>query len=253
MRIAGRLLFAALVIALCTILLLVARTWIANLRHDARPAARAYGEAQPSLVYILQPQPTLFMFSRPQQRVRVLTNSELRRHAKDTHYSVIVEAISATGDVVWRRDIHARTVRLFVRRPNGKLVPHAFTPQRDGLVASAGDETLIDFAQPVVGLRLREGMRARGVASILARVQEHRPISERQLQVGWQRLTRVQQEQLSAGNPLGPALVNSEERRRLLMGRWHPVGPAGVEGRNYVQTTLYERLGALVRSTGRGA
>ncbi len=252
MRLAGRMLFGALVLVLCAVLFLVARASLAQLRHDARPAARPYGEAQPSLVYKLRRQPTLFVFSRPQRRVRVLTNSQLRRRTSDPHYSVIVEAIDTSGDVIWRRDIHARTVRLFIRRPNGKLVPRAFTPQRDGLVSSAGDETLVDFAQPVVAVRLREGTRAPGVASILARVQELRPISERQLQVGWQRLTRVQQEQLSAGNPLGPALVSPEERRRLLTERWHPVGPAGVEGRNYFQTMLYERPGALVRATGRG-
>lgn len=252
MRIAGRLLFAALILALGAFLFVFARASFAQLRRDARPAARVYGEAQPSLVYRLRQRPTLFVFTRPQQRVRLLTNSELRKRTTDPHYSVIVEAIGENGEVVWRRDIHARTVQLFVRRSNGRRVPHAFTPQRDGLVASAGDDTLIDFAQPVSAVLLREGTRAPGVETILARVQEQRPISQRQLQVGWQRLTRAEQEQFAAGNPLGSAFVSADERRRMLISRWHPVGPAGVEGRNYIQTTLYERPGALVRAAARG-
>jgi len=252
MRVAGRLLFAALVLTLGVFLFLLARASLARLRHDERSAARSYGEAQPSLVYALGPRPTLFVFTRPQQQVRLLTNAELYKRTRDPHYSVIVEALNGDRQIVWRRDIHARTVGFMVRLSNGRLVPRAFTPELDGLVSSAGDESLIDFPRPVAAVRLIEGVRAPGVSKILARVQEQRPLSNRQLQVGWQRLTRSEQELLTEGNPLASALVGADERRRLLIRRWHPVGPAGVDGRDYHQTTLYERPGALVRAVDRG-
>lgn len=252
MRLSGRILFVAALLLLGTLLLQLARKAIAEANLHARPAGRDYSAARPSLVYRIDPQPTDFVFSRPQRRVRILTNAQLRRGGVNPYYSVIIEALDSEGETVWRREIHTRSARLFVRNQRGQSVPHAFTSDLKGLVPSAADLALIDFGAPVTAVRLREGKRGSSVAEILGRVQEQRPISERQLEVGWERLSKAEQARLAAGNVLNPALISETERRRLLRERWHPVGPAGVRGQDYVQALLYERLGPVF-SSGRGS
>lgn len=251
MRLMGRILVMATLVLLGALLFQLARDALAEASLQARPSGRDYGAARPILVYQLVPQSTTFVFSRPQRRVRILTSAQLRRNG-DPYYSMVVEGVGETGQTAWRREIYARSVRLFVRNQRGRAVPHAFTSGVDPLVPSASDFALIDFAEPVVALRLSEGRRGAGVAGILARVQEQRPISPRQLAIGWERLSKAEQATLADGNLLDPALISDAERSSLLRERWSPVGPAGVRGQDYFQTLLYERPGPVFGSSGRG-
>lgn len=246
MRVAGRLLFGAVLVALAFIFVLVLRAGIASAGLDTPAPGLAYREAQPSLVYPLRSKPTEFVFSRPQERIRILTNAELKPGADDPRYGFVVEALDARGAVVWRREIHVRSIPLFVRDRGGRVVPHVFLPERGALQPSAADVTLIDFGQPVSAIRMSASGSDPGAGRIFARVQEQRPLSRRQLQVGWQRLSQDEQEQLTAGNPLGPTLTSEAERKRLLANRWNPVGPAGIKGRDYLQTIIYERPGPVL-------
>lgn len=216
----------------------------AGLTTGSSTANRSGADA--SLAYVLRQQPTTFVFSRPQERVRLLTNAELRPGAHDPRYGILVEALDQEGAVVWSRSIFVRSIPLFVRREQGRLRPHAFLAGEGALQPSAADATLIDFGRPVAAIRVSGRERDRGAGRIFARVQEQRPISERQLAIGWQRLSEAEHAQLTAGNPLGPVLTSAAERRRLLAERWYPVGPAGIEDRDYVQIMIYERQGAPV-------
>lgn len=246
MRLAGRLLFGGLLLGTLALLMLAVRAGLAASGLTTPAAGRAGKEAQPSLVYVLGTEPTSFVLSRPQERVRILTNAELRGTATEPLYGFVVEGLDARGATVWRRNIHVRTIPLFVRDRRGRMVPHVFLSQPGALRVSAADVTLIDFGRPVSTVRLRASGRDPSVGRILARVQEQRPVSRRQLQVGWQRLSDAEQVQLTAGNPLGPLLTGNAERQRLLIERWNPVGPAGVQGRDYDQTILYERPGPVL-------
>lgn len=246
MRLAGRLLFAAVVLGLALSLLLLLRAGLASAGLTASATGPSYGAAEPSLVYSLHREATKFVLNRPQDRVRILTNAELRPGAVEPRYGFLVEALDSTGAVVWRRTIYVRSIPLFVRDRRGKLMPHVFLAERGALQPSAADTTLIDFRGPVSAIRISAGKRDPGVGRILVRVQELRPNSARQLEVGWQRLSKGEQTRLTAGNPLGPSLTSEAERQRLLAERWNPVGPAGVEGHNYFQTIIYERPGPAV-------
>jgi hypothetical protein len=245
-RFAGRLLFGALLVALGLVLVLLLRAGIAGAGLTSPSAAPAYDEIKPSLVYALRSKPTRFVFSRPQERVRILTNAELPVGATEKSYGFLVEALDGRGSIIWRREIHVRSVALFVRDERGRLMPHVFMAQQGALQPSAADATMIDFDRPVSAIRFSARGTNPGVARILVRVQEQRPLSSRQVEVGWQRLSEVEQAQLTAGNPIGPAPTSEAERQRLLINGWNPVGPAGVQGRDYVQTVLYERPGATL-------
>ncbi|MEO7654959.1 MAG: hypothetical protein ABIS23_04655 [Sphingomicrobium sp.] len=227
-------------------LVLLLRAGLASAGLTASAVGPSYGAAEPSLVYLLHREATTFVLSKPQDRVRILTNAELQPGGAEPRYGFLVEALDPAGAVVWRRTIYVRSIPLFVRDRLGKLMPHVFLAERGALQPSAADTTLIDFAGPVSAIRISAGKRDPGVGRILARIQEQRPISGRQLEVGWQRLSKGEQAQLTAGSPLGPSLTSEAERQRLLMERWNPVGPAGVEGRDYFQTIIYERPGPTV-------
>lgn len=251
MRVAGRLLFGSAMAILALLLVMLLRSSLAAAGFTSATAVSSRGAARASLAYVLGQEPTNFVFSRPQRRVRILTNVELRPGFDDPRYGFLVEALDNGGSIIWSQQIFVRSIPLFVRGQRGELSPHAFVAQKSALQPSAADATLIDFGRPAVAVRIRGSGRDPGAARIFARVQEQRPISERQLAIGWQRLSERDHAELTAGNPLGPVLTSEEERQRLLAERWHPVGPSGVDGRDYRQILFYERVGPKLLGPGR--
>ena len=245
MRILGRVIFA--------LVLLVLAGAGAALLVRAFPEAEFSGlqgettrDLDGSIVYPLRREATEFVFSQPQQRARILTSAGLMPNRDLPYYAYEIEGLNEAGQVVWKKTIHLRSLRLFVRGPRGRLIPHAFTSDERTLVPSASDTILLDFGRPISAVRLREYRLGAGVGRILARVQERRPVPQRDLQIGWQRLSDEEQEELAAGSALDPALLTGPEKRALLIRRWNPVGPSGIRGRNYLQTMLYELPGEKI-------
>lgn len=251
MRLLGRILAVAFLAALLGFLFLLVRTGSAAMLSGSPAPGPWSGGAQPSLAYALEREPSTFVFSRLQQRVRILSNVELAGGAMNPLYGFRVEALDDNGERFWSRDIHVRSVPLDVRQDDGELVPHAFIRESGAGRLSAGDVTLIDFGRPASAVLLSAVTRETGARRMLVRIQEQRPVSERQQEVGWDRLSPRERNLLSAGNPVGSALLSDDERRNLLVRRWNPVGPAGVEGRDYRRTLIYERPGPVVPVTSR--
>jgi hypothetical protein len=243
MRIAGRIVFALFALGLAGLAIALLWARLPYVERLARTDQLDAGDANFSIVYPLRNEATRFVFSRPQKQARIITNAGVVPNGPEPTYAYTLEALNNDGAVVWEKTIYLRSIRLYVRRQNGRLVHRAFIAGRQGLVPSAADATLVDFGREVSSIRLSQTWLGAGVGSILARVQEYRPVTNRQLQVGWQRLSCAEREELAAGSALGPALVTQEERRRLLAFRWNPVGPSGIRGRHYHQSALYERSG----------
>ncbi len=181
-----------------------------------------------------------FPFSQPQNKVRLITHADLHPGASGGTYSLIVDAIGSNGQVTLHRELFLRSIVLYSNDSRKRLVPRSFYADST-LIPSASDITVLDFQQPVNELRLRTGRIGPGLARIAARVHEQRPISARQLAVGWQRLTRREQERIAEGNAFPAEMLTDGERRNLLANRWYPVGPAGVQGIQYNRSILYER------------
>lgn len=247
MRIAGRALFAAAVV-LAAVLALVWLLPAIGGAFQQRLSPPRITDADRSIGYGLSDRPTTFVFSRPQQMVRVITNAELSRAAAFPRYGILVEAIGTDNQVVSNQRIYARSIQLFVRGARKHLVARTFMLPNEGARLSAGDIAVIDYGQPVAAVRLTVAESDPEVGGIFARVQEQRPVSPRQLAVGWDRISESEREELAAGSALPPALIGERAQRRLLLARWHPVGPAGVLGQDYDQVVLYERAGAVVAS-----
>lgn len=201
--------------------------------------------AERSIGYMLRAHPTSFVFSRPQQIVRIVTNAEMAPTAKFPIYGIMVEALDSAGQTISRQRIFARSIQLFVHDARKRPVPRSFRLDNNGATLSAGDVALIDFGQPVSAVRIAAVLRENDVSGVIVRVQEHRPVSARQLAIGWDRASASDRAEMGTGNPLPPALISEPSRQRLLKSRWRPVGPAGVYGRDYAQVVLYERRGAV--------
>ncbi len=244
MRILGRALFA-LVIAIAlglSLVVLVAATGGA-LRQRLAPPSIA--EAERSIAYALGEGPTTFVFSRPQTMVRIITNAQLTQRAEFPRYGIIVEALGTDDRMISRQRIFARSIQLFVRDTRGRTAPRTFLLPDDTARISAGDIAIIDYGRPVAAIRIAAATSDTDVQGIVARVQERRPVSRRKLAIGWDRLGESEQEKLAAGSALPAALTGEQAQQRLLVTRWHPVGPAGVLGRDYSQIALYERAGQV--------
>ena len=250
MRILGRAIVALVLLAIAglAVALLVRTLPATELSSLDTGATNLDG----SIVYPLRREDTEFVFNQPQQRARILTSAGLLPNRYLPYYAYEIEGLNQAGETVWKKTVHLRSLRLFVRGPLGELVPHAFTSDEPAMVPSASDVILVDFEQPVSAIRLREYRLGPGVQRILARVQERRPVAERELQIGWDRLSEQEREDLAAGSALDPELLTEQERRALLLARWNPVGPSGIRGRDYLQTMLYERPGERISAPAVG-
>lgn len=243
MRVAGRALLALLFGSIFLIALFALREPIAGARDALWSDATAAEVSKASIVYALRREPTQFVFSNPQQRVRILTNASVTLAGPRPYYSYEVNAYDSKGRYVSGRTVHLASTRSYVRGDTGRTIPAAFTSGQASTIPSAGDETLLQFDRPISRLTLKVKAVGPGVQGIFARVQEQRPLSKRQLEVGWHRLSAVEKEELASGNPLEPELLTEEEKQGLLLNKWYPVGPAGTPGSDYHQVTLHERSG----------
>ncbi len=241
MRLLGRLLTAVLLLGLAFLVV----SWLWSAVSKALPPGRVSGVdyrlTVSSFVFPLRgTRYVRFPFSQPQNRARLITHADLRPGASGGAYSVIVEALGSDGQVILRRELFLRSIVHYGRDFRGRIVPQSFYAD-SALIPSASDITVMDFQRPVKELRLQAGTLHPGVARMVARVQEQRPITVRQLAAGWQRLSRREQERMAEGNAFPAQMLTEEERWNLLANRWYPVGPAGVQEIQYDRTILYER------------
>jgi hypothetical protein len=242
MRTIGRLL--TILLALGLVLLLALWLWaqVARALPGGTFERADFRLTYTSFVYQLRGDPpSLFRFSRPQRKTRILTHADLEAGTPTAGYSLIIEALGADGQVVMKREIFLRSIILYSRDRKGRIVPQTFYADTD-LVPSASDITLVEFDRPVVALRLRAGTRDAGVARIFARVQEQRPITTHRLTVGWERLSEREKRLMTECHMFPPEMLTAAERHSLLINRWYPVGPSGVDGIDYVRAILYKRL-----------
>lgn len=242
MRTVGKGLIFGLLISLMTITLIVVTPYFFYWQAVANNSdLNSLSTADRSIVYPLRIKPTEFVLSRPSEQIRILSNGAMRDPNSNVLYALGVQALDEDGNIILDRTFHLRSNIRYVRGSTKLLLPAASIRPRNNLIPSAGDATIIMFPRPVTKILLREVKLGDGVGRILARVQEQRPVSERQIKVGWQRLAPAEKEEISAGSPLGHAMLTEAEKQQLLISRWNPVGPSGVEGRDYLQVMLYER------------
>jgi hypothetical protein len=201
------------------------------------------GVAKRVIVYRLDRQrPTIFRFSNPVQLVRIVTQPVLgiRNPAagQTWPYAITAELLAADGSIIATHEIHSQAL---YRGLDG-TVPGAerFFRNSANIVAGA-DEVSIAVDQPVASLRIRRATSDKGIVDVDVRVYEQRPVSDASADAAFYRLSPDEQKRVASANAFPPTMLTREERVNLAINKWSPIGPQGVEGRDYQMHVVYER------------
>jgi hypothetical protein len=247
MRWFGRFLMLALMLALTIVagrsVWDVARRWT----EATEDAGDRFADANTSVIYPLDAEEwTHFPFSNPPSAVRIVSHADVPAETLEVpdtrwRYAVAVQVLGRSGAVIRETVQHFRT-RVIAYRDTNTGEAFTATAYADGtVVPTAADAVALDLSdleQPTA-IRARIASTDPGIRSVALRVYERQPATERRLSVGWQRLSAEDRAYLAQGNVFPPERLSADERINALRNRWTPIGPSGVEGRDYRAQTLY--------------
>jgi hypothetical protein len=193
------------------------------------------------IVYRLDPRrATLFQFSQPIARTRIIGQPILKPDSAEPGegwlYAYHVELLDSAGKVIDRYTIHARAALI---RPDGsRRKPYRYFRDSDNLVALS-DEAVIGAHRPIAAIRMLAGEADPDVVAIDVRVAEQRPLLDATAEPAFLRLSPDDRRRLAAPSAFPPELLTREERENLARNQWRPVGPVGIDGRDYRMSVLY--------------
>jgi hypothetical protein len=211
-------------------------------RSDAGQQAEVADFARRMLVYRFEPgRWTTFRFSQPVRQARIITHPILGAGTADPGeswtYAVRAELLDDNGQVLERRDLYSRTI-LYDR--DGHLrVPLRQYRGSSELVAPS-DEIRIAAVQPVSAIRLLTAERDRDVIAVDVRVSERRPLLTSTASLAFLRYSPEDKARLASPNAFPYELLTPVERANIAINQWRPVGPIGIDGREYRMRVLYE-------------
>ena len=223
-------------------------------RFDPRGEAAAdlarLANAAPNTVYVLD-QERWVEFPIPSQGnlLKVVSNANLDSQSvaqtdTDWSYALRYQLADGLGRVLKDAVYHHRTAVSWYRPPGAKQpLTAAFYPAGQPVPAD-GRLLMINFGETAgaMRLRLRLASRAVGINSVVVRVYAREHLFEPPDAHRWQRTIRRQQEALAQASVYGLELLRESEQVNLLRLRWNPVGPLGIEGRDYHSQRLYSAL-----------
>lgn len=177
-------------------------------------------------------------------KLRMLTHADVSADLRVTgdeplSYGLLVEFFDAKGQVLETRRVrHMVRVSDYRDLRTGKAVVRNFYLGHER-VATEVKTTTIPILAGSSRLRVRTEQADPRFLDVWMRLYDTEPTTESRLSYQWQRLARAEQEHLARGNVYPPEFLTESERLALLRRRWKSMGPSGVEGRDYVATTLY--------------
>lgn len=198
--------------------------------------------ANRTITYVLSDKWLEFPISTFHTEVRITTNANIRRAAVNT-------------TVLPLRSRYAFDYVLVMNDGSESAVQHfheiaTLTEQAIAALTYLDTDALPAFSRtmqiPVRGairaIRLRMSETNPLHADVTVRLNSKEPISERETSFRWQRLTSAQQATLYSGSVYPSAYASASERAALTSSRWVPLGPEGIDGRNYFSRILYNRI-----------
>jgi len=82
------------------------------------------------------------------------------------------------------------------------------------------------------------------ITDVLLRIHTPEPVSPRNAEAVWQRLSESQRERLAFGNVFPPELLIEQERSNIIASRWRPLGPTGEASARDIYVLPAAELGA---------
>lgn len=211
---------------------------------DATPISRRL------IVYRLDGvRPTVFRFSQPVRQTRLVVQPIIAAGAAQPgegwRYAIRLELLDGAGQVISAQLIYSRTTLYAI--DGHRRGPFRFYRGQGELVAPP-DETRIASAVPFAAIRLLAGAGDPDVIAMDARVSERRPLIASAAASAFIRFSPDDRARLAAPNAFPPEFLTQDERSNIAINQWRPVGPTGIDGRDYVSKVLYEEAGSPLDS-----
>ncbi len=213
-------------------------------RRDASPTSRSIDleGATRTITYVLSDNWLEFPISTFHTEVRITTNANFRPAAAKT--SVLpLRTRYAFDYVLVMNDGSESDVQQFHEIATLTDEAMAALTYIDTDALPAFSRTMqIPTRGTIRAIRLRMSETNPLHADVTARLNSKEPIPERETSFRWQRLTSAQQATLYSGSVYPSEYASPSERAALTSSRWVPVGPEGIDGRNYFSRILYNRI-----------
>jgi hypothetical protein len=193
---------------------------------------------------------TEFQLTGHAEMLRIITNGAINRpHIEPPEegwlYALSYRLLDGAGRELKSGEFFHRTrTRAYRSEPDGKIVYQNAFLESDKLPTDSRVHSL-PLNESAKKLLIKVQYMVAPVQSIYARIYEPIQYTENKLDSEWNKMTRSQQEWIARGSVYSPDLLLSKERRNLLRNRWKPLGPMGVQGKNYQSAKLFVRQGDL--------
>ncbi len=195
-----------------------------------------------SLVYRMDMnRPISFTYSHPVKLTKIIVQPSVREDLRGLEegfvYGLRIRLFDAEGEMVDQHDKY-----LFSRSPNEVFASGdvwRFFRDRPEVVAGQ-DELLIESDPRAAAIEFSVIEAQEGIEGVELRVYEHRPFQESQTRSTFNRRSNAEQRALAQANAFPPDLLADQEIANLTRNMWRPVGPNGIEGRDYTALVLYE-------------
>jgi hypothetical protein len=219
-------------------------------RGQSNPALSRLEKATPGIAYRLDKDHWLeFPVSGQDHRFKVISNANLKADVAaqpetEWPYALRYQLMSGEGQVLQEGIYSHRTAVTWYQLPNNpQPVTAAFYPDQQ-LVPADGRLLMIDASalRGVASLRLQLAESSPGIESVMARAYGREHLFDPPGSYRWQRVVRRQRENLAQASVYGPDLLRNSEQTQLLRQRWSPLGPLGIEGRDYQRLRFYQAL-----------
>jgi hypothetical protein len=195
--------------------------------------------------------PTVFRFAQSVRQVRLISLPIIApgqaMPGQGWTYGIRAELLDASGEVVAVRPIY--TFSFLFAKDGHRRGRAQYYRGRNELVGLS-NEVRLTAAVPFSAVRLLTGPTDRGVIGVDARVYERRPLIASVAESAFVRFSPAERKRLSRSNAFPTEMLTDEERVNIAINQWRPVGPSGIDGRDYNMGVLYETEDEVTGGSG---
>lgn len=201
-----------------------------------------------SLVYtVKRGQSLTFALTEESALLRIISNAHIAATSSpaldtDWRYGIRYQFLQADGEVL-REGVYWQLSRLPVAKTEQGEPDYGEFYLHDKQIMPLADRSAIfawhDLKKAVL-LRLSFDTGPK-IDEIAFRAYVPNKISGARLATEWLRMSEQQQDELAQGSVYPATLLSEYEKQNLLKHHWRPLGPQGIDGKDYVSGTLYTR------------
>ena len=184
-----------------------------------------------------------FAFSQPATTAKLLVHpavtQDVRAKKEGFVFGIRIRWIGANGEELSSHDAYLQADSPDIVFTSGEV--WRFFRTRPELVAGQ-DQLLVESPSPASQLHIETFDVADGIVGVDVRVFEQRTYIGSQSLPAYRRLSEETQARLAAANAFPADMLMPEEQARLGENHWRPVGPLGLDGRDFTMLVLYEAL-----------